>query len=62
MKNLISEQNYQKALERGRSAMSREPYATHARFNSGAHLLSVEFSACCLSRETSVTDRLWRRA
>lgn len=44
MKNLISEQDYQRALEKGHSAMSREPYATHARFNSRTHLLSVEFS------------------
>ena len=44
MKNLIAEQDYQRALERGRSAMLREPYATHARFNSRTHLLSVEFS------------------
>lgn len=44
MKNLISERDYEKALEDGRSAMSREPYATAARFNSRTHLLSVEFS------------------
>lgn len=44
MKNLISERDYQSALEKGRSAMSREPYATHARFNSRTHLLSVEYS------------------
>ncbi len=44
MKKQISEQDYWAALERGRSAMSREPYATHARFNARTHLLSVEFS------------------
>lgn len=44
MKNLVSEQDYKDALERGRSAMSREPYATGARFNSRTHLLSVVFS------------------
>jgi len=43
MKNPISEQDYQSALDRGRSGC-REPYATHARFNSRTHLLSVEFS------------------